>query len=1035
MSPRTTAILERYNRKVSQGGSAPNQNSGLNVSDIPMVTPSVTNITGQSDTRVTPSSILFPSTSAASTLLSLQPTATPDSAAHTSRDAAKVVGSTSGTLSAIEAITVRHTQKLIQYTPGSALSVGKTPSLADTTQSSAKDPSADKRPAGTHGDWRDDSSLKPQIDLLSRATDVDAQVREQQLKSTEQALSEEVAKIRRNYYQYTQHVKADSPPPKPPAVELVPSATVPRAARQDASAEAMDHSVTISALPKPAAPQTNIARSAQSPASSVQFPGWYVRTQQSSDLVSPLTLGAKYVACTEVPSSAILQEGILVRDCIAILAGSFETELLVLSRETLQVAPRPSVVNKLQAPLLALATRITATAGDRHGIASFVHSHQFPAYGAIGNALGHSLRDVLIEYDFFLAGLYAQATEAHGKARLTVTLQVLDMKVRQILDVLSTLERFIARLGEARGCETVKILEGFIAELSGTHVQKILQHILKVTTAPLVDALSQWLTHGFLTEDDFFVTLNEEFTAPQGLAALPVLDSHSSVCGREDEWLRKYSLRTQDIPQFLYPIKGQILEVGKCKDMLLRLVAMFRSVHTMHSPDCDAFHSGSVLGSYCALEGSAAPGAGVSTSTSASAQVDTLAVTPGELGRLMSDYSGSALLYRKVDDMAARVARDLFDAFVDPRILGFRQHLRTLLSFFLLQSGDTLSLFIDYAIADLEVPSTRCNILRLRNQFALAVKTSSTAKDPNADRVSIGIAEYSCIASINRVLFPDAFDEQEVRARMQKERPRKTLQMLDLSYAVAWPLNIVLSAESMARAKILFRWLLRLRVVEIELHKAWTCLMDLQNIDNAHRRAAATRGQAAPPQAFLPRASSQPIHTVFGIAFKTLCSMLKFAKDMEFRFLALIEASIREFDVAYQAMLHSPRRTLDGLVAAMGRFTGSLVDGFGLGCERSVLAVEKLFSDCMVFAHTILIKYAVSPEIVDDDIDRDRRAGRRMRTALRRREREDLRTEQLLLLKESLEGQLKHDSAAFRLLHESFFRTLGAYEELAAAPV
>lgn len=199
--------------------------------------------------------------------------------------------------------------------------------------------------------------------------------------------------------------------------------------------------------------------------------------------------------------------------------------------------------------------------------------------------------------------------------------------------------------------------------------------------------------------------------------------------------------------------------------------------------------------------------------------------TPSPVADLLSAAAaepGSPLITSAVNSAALYVDREVVKVMLAEQRL--KEKLESLRRFFLMSSSDYLIHFLDLSESELRKNYKAVSIEKLKNFLELAVRSSSAANDPFREDFSVTLSPLSLI---------DAFDSILSRAELDPERAptaREGSDMVTFTYAVNWPLSLVLTPQSLAKYQVVSRYLLMLKFCERQLCSAWVAFQEQRDI-------------------------------------------------------------------------------------------------------------------------------------------------------------------------------------------------------------
>lgn len=177
--------------------------------------------------------------------------------------------------------------------------------------------------------------------------------------------------------------------------------------------------------------------------------------------------------------------------------------------------------------------------------------------------------------------------------------------------------------------------------------------------------------------------------------------------------------------------------------------------------------------------------------------------------------------------------------------------LASLKKFFFMEHGDYFLHFLDLAESELAKNGKQVSADKLASFLEIAIRTSSAAGDEFSDRVSCFLTPYTTFEVLqafnhysnlreNRRL---DFETQNTSANFYGAK--KGFEVFALRFRIAFPLNLVLTEQTLFKYQLLFRYLLLLKYPERQLSLTWHLLMENRDLSNNlfFRRVAGTLQQ------------------------------------------------------------------------------------------------------------------------------------------------------------------------------------------------
>lgn len=741
----------------------------------------------------------------------------------------------------------------------------------------------------------------------------------------------------------------------------------------------------------------------------ITFPMWFFGVQNQSDLVSRNFISLAHIQRPMVMGDNLLQEHLLVSDCIAVLQGCMQTTYLQVSEQNKEyiVTLRKEIATNLPSTLVAMTQRVLVHAHARFQIVNTIYTHQVPEYGRIANAFSQALRCVIKEYDFYLSNL---SKKHYGKMqsvteRGSLSLQTLEVKTKKIHIILENVADLCSKLGVVRGCALLQQLETAVLQSSGLSVKEVLQYLLSESLKPLGRIMERYINEAVISDSD--------------AADFFIRKSHSTESAEErgkttiNTWMQMFKIDDTQVPLFLNNIKTHLCDIGR-STVLLRWKRKQYIDQVPNTSNQDIV-----------LLSSEVSGQANHDARQRDETISSLVCGGGNGGDLELSH---IRLYKRLIDINARVQAEVLDLFINPDHLDFKGHLQGIYAFYLVMAGDFLSCFVESAISELVVSRSMANILRIRNKFKMVIKTSSLANLPYKERMNVIICPELFKHHLNSVLYPQTY----IPDRTADSPDPKVLNLLGLQYDVAYPLNLVLTTAVMERLNLIFRHILRAKVSEIELQKAWTTLQRLRKLEKVpHDKIEVYKNALS--------SDKSPIIAFFGVAYKMLITMLDFIHNLQFQYVTILTECIAKFqDTLTNA------NSLDDLVSETSAFANGLIVSLGLVSNNVINILDTLFNDCIVYSHHIVKTFCIISSEDDDFIkkivtineesregkpgSRNVKGGERMTSLLKKRE--AIEMTRLIAIANSVYGLIVDNRGLIATLMTKFNKGVASYEQV-----
>ncbi|KAJ3166572.1 Gamma-tubulin complex component 2, partial [Irineochytrium annulatum] len=525
--------------------------------------------------------------------------------------------------------------------------------------------------------------------------------------------------------------------------------------------------------------------------------------------------------------------------------------------------------------LADLTQRILPLAAHYRIVQQFIDTRHWFKYGKVSHALAAAMRALVKDYLVLVAQLEHQVHFAPGFG-----LQRLWMHVTPTMQVMATLSSLANAVRDAEavgrdesdasllrsvthelhastrgGGVVLSVIADRMMTMSGNPTTKALySHLLERSAVPYISILRAWIHTGEIHDpyDEFMVQERRGLTK-----------EHVGQDFNDVYWEQRYTLRRDGIPPFLAPVAGRVLLAGKYLNVVR---------------EC-----GEVIPE---LEGRVVRVEGVEAVVKGSG--GELQFKSGEFGDVVGSIDKAGIV--EDIDLAYRYANQtLLDLLVKDKELINR--LRSIKHYFLLAQSDFLTHFLDIAYSKLLKPRREVSVERLRSILELVVRNpaSVSSADPYKDDLSIELEGTSLIEHLMRVNSvvgmesrsvlrggsgaanrstatldgkSKVFGEEDEIAGMVGAREKAHLRGIDsmiLSYAVDFPVSLVLNRKIMTKYQLLFRHLLHCKNVERLLGSAWMDQIKFRTVRDALRRlrVKTTTASSRPRRASAPGPGSR----------------------------------------------------------------------------------------------------------------------------------------------------------------------------------
>ena len=192
----------------------------------------------------------------------------------------------------------------------------------------------------------------------------------------------------------------------------------------------------------------------------------------------------------------------------------------------------------------------------------------------------------------------------------------------------------------------------------------------------------------------------------------------------------------------------------------------------------------------------------------------------------------------------------------------FLSILGSIKKYFFMEFGDYFLNFMELAENELVKSSKLISIDKLVNFLEIAVKTSSANVDVYHENLSCALTNYSTSELIQAFHHYTSLKENK-RVDFEGslsgyQSSKKGYECLTLNYKIKWPLNLILTEQTLFKYQLLFRYLFHLKHPERQLSQTWQLFMEQRDISH---------------------------HLLFRYALSTLQKMIHFNKSFIYHFL------------------------------------------------------------------------------------------------------------------------------------------------------
>lgn len=319
---------------------------------------------------------------------------------------------------------------------------------------------------------------------------------------------------------------------------------------------------------------------------------------------------------------------------------------------------------------------------------------------------------------------------------------------------------------------------------------KVLNFLTQSTVVPFLVILEKWLFYGILEDlhSEFFV---EEKTSVK-------FNERTEIKYEENYWNDKYALNQSKVPCFLENIATKIFLTGKYVNVIKvydpkrefekRINLSSEYVFTLHNDEI-----------------------------------------------------------RTCVDRTFEVANQLLIKII-MESEKFVAILKSIKKYFFMELGDYFLNFLDLAENELAKNAKLVSADKLANFLEIAVKTSSAASDVYHERLSCSLTPFTTFEVLQAFNHYNNLKENK-KLELDNQNSvssfyasKKGFETLTLNYKIQWPLNLILTEQTLFKYQLLFRYLFFLKYPERQLSLTWQVFMEQRDLSGNlfFKRAMAT---------------------------------------------------------------------------------------------------------------------------------------------------------------------------------------------------
>ncbi|XP_076059068.1 gamma-tubulin complex component 2-like isoform X2 [Oratosquilla oratoria] len=451
------------------------------------------------------------------------------------------------------------------------------------------------------------------------------------------------------------------------------------------------------------------------------------------------------------------QEYQLLEDVLSVMLGIDGTYITVKPSGKPHLPPTFTVDSSVEPSLRALVNRVLPICGHYSVVICFMEERSLYHHGLVNQALAAAIRNLMKDYMLLVTQLETQ------QLRGVLTLHKLWFYVEKTLTVMEMLARLVSNLSksESHGGAVLSLLHERSLSLTGCgQLQEVTLYLAQAAAVPYMKMLTKWIYRGIVSDpyNEFMITDNEEKKKES--------EEFSIEDNTDEYWMKRYTIRTHNIPSFLQSYADIILRTGKYFNVIRD------SDNTFVCPQQE------------------------------------------ELLYSVGDKSYVYAIERTYSFASKRLLQLLMK---DKDLMG---RLRSVKHYFLLDQGDFVMHLLSLCECELSKNIDDVVPTRLESLVELALRTAAVNVDPYKDDVHCVLLPFSLMNQMLRILSIDTVEEREYwppHDRLQLSG----LQGFSLNYHVTWPVSLVLDKKSIACYQMIFRHLFFCKYVERLLCRVW----------------------------------------------------------------------------------------------------------------------------------------------------------------------------------------------------------------------
>ncbi|KAI4867104.1 Spc98 family-domain-containing protein [Hypoxylon rubiginosum] len=295
--------------------------------------------------------------------------------------------------------------------------------------------------------------------------------------------------------------------------------------------------------------------------------------------------------------------------------------------------------------------------------------------------------------------------------------------------------------------------------------RSLLTSLLRDASRPYMAMLNEWMHHGEIRDPHSEFLIKEQASIRRDMLEQDYID---------DYWGRRYTIREHDIPPQLQGVKDKVLLAGKYLNVVR---------------ECGGV----------------------------------------DVSKVVQDIPKSfddPRFLDNVNNAYAHANESLMKLLLTTHALPAR--LQSLKHYFFLDPSDYFTYFMELSTSELRKPVKSVNTVKLQSLLDLVLRQpgSIVSLDPFKEDVHIEMNEVSLIKMLQRVVNITGIEQGETLQPLtnqptEMDKNAVGFTSLQLDYTVPFPVSLVISRRTVWRYQALFRYLLSLRYLEMQLSTTW----------------------------------------------------------------------------------------------------------------------------------------------------------------------------------------------------------------------